>query len=174
MWHCFIPLPVLPSSLEMFTKLPHGEDVWSHLLLPVGDSVLTLGAEFLSLQDLQHICRYPEMAQYRLKTSIRQKAERSPRQRCPANSEQPEEILLKRGMDFYRQPDKTGNKVQEQASIWQSALLCEATVVFMQLCMKSAASKHDEMSPEGQKQRYIQCWILPFWWNVLIKKPISK
>lgn len=44
--------------------------------------LLVVLLNFLSLQDLQHICRYPLMAQYRLNTSIRQNTERSPRQRC--------------------------------------------------------------------------------------------
>lgn len=37
--------------------------------------------KFPWLQDLQHICLYPGIEQYRLNTSILQKTERSPRQR---------------------------------------------------------------------------------------------
>lgn len=54
-------------------------------LLALGEIVLLKLSELLklpSLQDLQHICRYPAMEQYRLNTSIRQNTDRSPRQRC--------------------------------------------------------------------------------------------
>lgn len=50
------------------------------LLLMAGGLVLLVLRllKFPSLQDLQHICRYPAMEQYRLNTSIRQNTERSP------------------------------------------------------------------------------------------------
>lgn len=64
--------------------------IGSDLLLLVGDIVLLklLKLELLKfplLQDLQHICLYPAMEQYRLNTSIRQNTDRSPRQRCPGD-----------------------------------------------------------------------------------------
>lgn len=49
-------------------------------LLEILDFVALL--KLSSLQDLQHIWRYPMIEQYRLSTSIRQNAERSPRHGC--------------------------------------------------------------------------------------------
>lgn len=56
-----------------------------HLMLLLGGLGVLQVLKLLAPQDLQHICLYPAMEQYRLKASILQNAERSPRQRCPGD-----------------------------------------------------------------------------------------
>uniref|UniRef100_A0A3Q3IMZ0 Uncharacterized protein n=1 Tax=Monopterus albus TaxID=43700 RepID=A0A3Q3IMZ0_MONAL len=46
-------------------------------------------------KDLQHICRYPAMEQYRRNTSIRQNVERSARQRCPGDTAGENQPIIK-------------------------------------------------------------------------------
>lgn len=71
---------VVVSVVKLHTLLL---EVGGFVLLKLRLELLELSEllKFLSLQDLQHICRYPAMEQYRLNTSIRQNTERSPRQR---------------------------------------------------------------------------------------------
>lgn len=91
MYHTSVCFPVFGTQLYL-PNIP--VVVMSDLLLSVGVMVPLKLLETLdfvallklsSLQDLQHIWRYPMMEQYRLSASIRQNAERSPRHGCPTD-----------------------------------------------------------------------------------------
>lgn len=95
------------------------------LLLELLKLLLMELLKFPLLQDLQHICQYPAMEQYRLNTSIRQNAERSPRQRCPGGGtgDQTNRMMKKKKKMMMKK--KMKKKKPVEASWWRLRVLLE-------------------------------------------------